>query len=85
MIIKLVQTVQEVRDNGKGYKTTETREKVIEQREYDNYINSISFFRNLGGKERTKKNYTKAGYRVTELISISPDQQQKITRQFLFL
>ena len=80
MKIKLVQTVQEVK-NTKGYNTTETTVKVIDQKQYDTYINSISFFKSLGGKEKVKKE----GKRITQLISISPDQQQKITRQFLFL
>lgn len=56
----------------------------ISEKHYNNIIESKRFFQNLGGYERHNKSYTCRGYRVTEIISISPDKKQKSIYQFEF-
>ena len=51
---------------------------------YFNILESIPFFRNLGGYERVTNAYTKHGYIPVKLISISPDGNTRITREFIF-
>ena len=80
MKIKLTQTIKEVR-NIKGYNTTETVVKIIDYKQYENYVNSVCFYKSLGGKEKIK---VKDG-KVTKLISISLDRETKIIRNFQFI
>ena len=65
---------------GKSWKLSESKEENINKEYYLNIVNSVKFFRNLGGYERASKSYTTAGYIVTSLISISPDKTTKIVR-----
>ena len=53
---------------------------------YDIYLNIIDrrFFKALGGIERSTRNYTPRGYRVTKQTSISPDRTIKVTYEFDF-
>lgn len=46
--------------------------------------NTIKWFRRLGGKETVTREYTCAGYKVTKLVSTSPDKQAKVIREFNF-
>ena len=62
-----------------------TTKEVITWSEYQNYINSVQFFRNLGGSERLTKNYTQYGYIPVQLNSINPEHDIKIVRYFKFL
>ena len=72
--------------SGKSWRKNciESQEKIISKEEYDNYISSMGFFRNLGGSERAYKNYTCCGYIVTRLISVDPSNSIKIERNFKF-
>ena len=76
-MIQLIQT--EYILNGKKWELVETKESTIFTPEYNRYITSMKFFRNLGGKESLKKSAHK-----TVLTSVSPDKDQKIVREFNF-
>ena len=69
---------------GKSWKLSEYEEKNITKEYYLNIVNSVKFFRNLGGIERLTKGYTYSGYIPVQLNSISPDKQEKIIRSFEF-
>ena len=69
---------------GKSWKLAEVTEENINKEYYLNIVNSVKFFRNLGGFERLTSGYTYAGYIPIELNSISPDKQEKIIRSFEF-
>ena len=69
---------------GKSWKLSESKEENISKECYLNIVNSVKFFRNLGGFERLTNGYTYAGYMAVELNSISPDKQEKIIRAFEF-
>lgn len=60
--------------------------KDINEREYFLTVTdaTIKYFRRLGGKETVKRSYTNVGYKVTKLISTSPDKTEKIIREFIF-
>ena len=61
------------------------KDVVITEDQYNNYIDSISFFRRLGGTESTVKGYTAAGFKIIELNSTSPDRKTKVKRSFSFV
>lgn len=64
------------------WQTVETNTEVINQEVIDRIVDSMSFFKNLGGSERLTRNYTSAGYLPTELKSTSPDKQNRTIRTF---
>ena len=45
---------------------------------------TVKWFRRLGGSETVQRSYTSAGYKVTKLISTSPDRQTKVIREYKF-
>ena len=53
---------------------------------YQNYITSIPFFNNYGGRSscRAYRNYTAAGYIPTKVVTVSFDGQKKIVAEFSF-
>lgn len=59
-------------------------EKAITKQEYHNITDkdTLKWFRNLGGSEYASKGYTSKGYKITELISKSPDRTFKHVRSF---
>ena len=69
---------------GKSWKLAESKEENINKEYYLNIINSVKFFRSLGGFERLTSGYTYSGYIPVQLNSISPDKQEKIIRSFEF-
>ena len=69
---------------GKSWKLAEVTEENINKEYYLNIVNSVKFFRNLGGFERLTKGYTYVGYVPVELNSISPDKKEKVVRTFEF-
>ena len=85
--IKLIEKKYQRTLSGKSWSTKNivTSESYITMQEYNNYIDSMKFFRNLGGWERGYKNYTSEGYIVTNMVSISPDREEKVTRHFDFI
>ena len=58
--------------------------KQITADEYNNIINSIQYFRRLGGREVIRlEKYSKYGYNVVKYInSISPDGSQSVIYRF---
>ena len=60
----------------KNWQKRKTETEQITKKQYDNIISidTLKFFRNLGGTERTEKTYTCRGYNVTKLISICPSK-----------
>ena len=71
-------------ESGKSWKSkpVKVERTEITEEEYKNIIESVSFFRNLGGYERITKGYTCEGYIPIRLTSISPNKQTKIIRYF---
>jgi len=49
------------------------------------FVDSMRFFKNLGGKESLQRAYTIQGYSPTLLTSISPDKQNKTIRKFNYI
>ena len=73
-------------DTKTTYIQVEKDVKEVNEKEYFLTVNdnTIKYFRRLGGKETVTRSYTCAGYKVTKLISTSPDKQIKIIREFSF-
>ena len=71
-------------ESGKSWKSKPVKVESTEitEEQYKNIIDSVSFFRNLGGYERDIKGYTCEGYIPVRLISISPNKEPKIIRSF---
>jgi len=85
MIINLTKKTYEKKINRKTvYDLIDTVVEKISEQEYTNYINSAPFMRRLGGSEYLEWTYTRAGYKVTRIISKSPDKQTKIEYKFSF-
>lgn len=72
--------------SGSKWTQTESKTQAINYLHYANIIDpsASKFFRNLGGYERIKKNYTRRGYLPIEVISISPDRTKKTVYSFTF-
>ena len=51
---------------------------------YLNGVDAVPFFRNLGGRERLVKGYTKYGFIPVESHSTRPDGKIKIVRRYKF-
>ena len=75
--------VRQVRQGSK-WKTTEEKESVVDYEFYMNTVDSIPFFKNLGGTEKVKLAYTRLGYIPTEIISTSPDREKRTIYTFDF-
>jgi hypothetical protein len=67
-----------------AYELTETETETITETQYNNIINSASFFRRLGGSCTQQRAYTEAGYKVYKDILTSPDKQTKTVREVEF-
>ena len=68
-----------------SYILEETEVKVITKEQYNNIVNSASFFRRLGGSVTQQRGYTCNGYNVIRDTATSPDRQSKTVREFTFL
>lgn len=58
--------------------------ETITEKQHFLYFDSVKFFRRLGGSESITNSYTCNGYVGTKLVSISPDKQTKVIREFKF-
>jgi hypothetical protein len=67
-----------------AYQLDEIKTETITETQYNNIINSASFFRRLGGSCTQQRCYTEAGYKVYKDILTSPDKQTKTIREFNF-
>lgn len=86
MTIQMTKTQYELKAGTKTvYTEIESERKEITETEYNNIIDSVSFFRRLGGTETIQRAYTSAGYKATKLTSTSPDKQTRVIRKFNFI
>lgn len=69
-------------DNKKSWITESKTTKIVTFDEYFNYISSVGFFKNTGGREKIEKTYTQCGYIPTKIISISPSKDIRVVRTF---
>ena len=67
------------------YILEETHSNEITKEQYNNIVNSASFFRRLGGSVTQQRAYTCNGYKVVKDTATSPDRQTKTVREFTFL
>ena len=67
---------------GTQWKEYKKEVKEVDYIHYCNIFDSIQFFKNLGGYEKTEKSYTCAGYIPTTQTSISPDRTKKSVYSF---
>lgn len=56
----------------------------ITETQYNNIVDAMPFFRRVGGSETASKEYTAAGYKVTQIISTSPDKHKRSIYKFEF-
>ncbi len=83
--IKLTKKEYQIKEGTKSvWVEVDSRVSQINETEYNNIIDSRPFFRRLGGSETLQRGYTCAGYKVTRLISKSPDRTVKVIRTFKF-
>jgi hypothetical protein len=86
-MLKIIMTKQYfIKKSGtkNAYQLTETETETITETQYNNIINSASFFRRLGGSCTQQRCYTEAGYKVFKDILTSPDKETKTIREFNF-
>ena len=72
-----------IKSGSKWIKTDEKTEK-INGLYYMNVLDSVQFFRNLGGLETVKKTYTKHGFIPTTINSVNPSRDEKTVRSYSF-
>lgn len=89
-MIKIILTQKEYTKNP-NTKTTyllenETTETISEE-QYRNItgLETLRFFRRIGGSESIVFGYTCNGYKATKLTSTNPDRSKKIVRKFKFI
>jgi hypothetical protein len=84
-MITLTETRQEKNLNTKTtYLKGVVKVSEITEEHHKNYVESKSFFKNIGGREHHVKGYTRKGYKVVRIVSHSPDAKIKVTRKFDF-
>jgi hypothetical protein len=71
---------------GSRFITTKTENKTIDLKEFDLLTNkdTLKWFRNLGGSETATKEYTSRCYKITKLVSTSPNKKERTVRTFDF-
>lgn len=83
--ITLITERYELKPNTKNsYRLQDTTRETISESTLTNYINSVGFFRRLGGKERLEYSYTCYGFKPVKLTSVSPQREQKVIRYFTY-
>lgn len=80
----ITETVTHYVKNGTQWKETDSKTQEITGTFYMNVIDSIYFFRNLGGAETVRQSYTKYGLIPDELISTSPTRTERTRRTYIF-
>lgn len=81
---KITVTTTSENKSGKKWTMEASETENIDYIYYFNIVNAIPFFKNLGGYERVSNACTKYGYIPVKLVSISPDKNTRITREFKF-
>lgn len=71
-------------ESGKSWrsKPDSSRVEIIQDKHYNNYIDSMKSMRRLGGSETAQRSYSAHGYNVYRLTSISPERDTKIVYLF---
>ena len=64
--------------------TTETKNVTEKQHSLATGNDTCKWFRRLGGSETKQMQYTNCGYKCTKLISVSPNKQTKVIREYQF-
>ena len=67
-----------------AYELSEIETQTITETQYNNIINSASFFRRIGGSCTQQRGYTCFGYKVYKDILTSPDKETKTITEFNF-
>ena len=70
---------------GKKWIESEKTTEKADNEYYFNTLESIPFFRGLGGFESVNTKYTKFGLIPYEISSINPDRTQQTVRTFIFV
>ena len=84
-IITLTETRLSKNPNTKTTYVVDSKEvETVTEKQHFLYFDSVKFFRRLGGSESITNSYTCSGYVGTKLVSISPDRQTKVIREFKF-
>lgn len=76
-------TTREIK-NSSRWTAENTTTETIDSEYYFNCLESIPFFKALGGKEKAIKSYTKFGYVPVRLVSTSPNGTERTIREFTF-
>lgn len=84
MLTKIKTTITRYEKQGKKWVETEKEQHFDNEQYVRNVIDARKFFANLGGYERHDKGYTRYGYRVIRVTSISPDRELKSVYEFDF-
>jgi hypothetical protein len=58
--------------------------EIIDEATYKRIEDSIGFFKGLGGSESVTRTYTVAGFRMSRLVSTSPDRKNRTIREFTY-
>lgn len=79
-------TVTETRyiKRGAKWQEVDTTTENINAEYYMNTVDSVPFFRGLGGRERLVSAYTRYGLIPVEVHSTRPDGNEKVVRRFKF-
>lgn len=85
MTITMTKVNQELKAGTKTvFKTVKTTTNVIDEKTFNNIVESAPFFRRLGGSESVTRGYTSQGYKVIKIVSKSPCKTEKTIRTFDF-
>ena len=87
MIITRTIETYHLTDSGKSWKKIpdNVNTETIDERQYRNYVDSVSFFNGFGGGTcRAERGYTFAGYIPVRVTTISPDRRTKLVARFKF-
>lgn len=84
MLTKIKTTITRYEKQGKKWVKMEEEQHFYNEQYVINVIGAKKFFTNLGGYERQDKGYTKYGYRVIRVTSISPNREFKSVYEFDF-
>lgn len=66
------------------WQTDKTEVDEISEEQYNNCVEAAPFFRRMGGSESLTREYTSWGYKVTQIISTSPDREARSIFKFDF-
>lgn len=84
--ITMTQETYSPTDSGKRWrsKPDDVHTETLTEEQYKNMVNvdTMKFFRSIGGSETASRGYTSMGYNVVRLVSCNPDRTVKKVREF---